>query len=195
MGLAAMSTDPARSGPSLRGKTVDNCELNCKPTEETMAKEKFIIEPHFRLQEWVAEEKGYFKDEGLDYMFRELVQTTDGKHHDKGDKVGAMQSFEEGRAEQRELRLPLDGGRGRLEGQGPALWRCLFGLAFGHFRAAEFADQDTGAARGRADFGRLPVGQPLRDHPGARTLHAARQDQSDVRRRHAVRAARQSAGR
>ena len=21
---------------------------------------KFIIEPHFRLQEWVAEEKGYF---------------------------------------------------------------------------------------------------------------------------------------
>ena len=31
-----------------------------------MAKEKFIIEPHFRLHEWVAEEKGYFKDEGLD---------------------------------------------------------------------------------------------------------------------------------
>ena len=32
---------------------------------------KFIIEPHFRLQEWVAEEKGYFRDEGLDYEFRE----------------------------------------------------------------------------------------------------------------------------
>jgi hypothetical protein len=62
-----------------------------------MAKEKFIIEPHFRLQEWVAEEKGYFKDEELDYTFREMVQKTDGKHHDKGDKVGAMQSFEEGR--------------------------------------------------------------------------------------------------
>ena len=40
---------------------------------------KFIIEPHFRLQEWVAEEKGYFKAQGLDYDFRELVQTTDGK--------------------------------------------------------------------------------------------------------------------
>ena len=25
---------------------------------------KFIIEPHFRLQEWVAEEKGYFRAEG-----------------------------------------------------------------------------------------------------------------------------------
>jgi hypothetical protein len=59
---------------------------------------KFIIEPHFRLQEWVAEEKGYFKAEGLDYEFRELVQSTDGKIHDKGDKVGAYQSLEKGRA-------------------------------------------------------------------------------------------------
>jgi hypothetical protein len=57
----------------------------------------FIIEPHFRLQEWIAEEKGYFKDEGLDYIFRELVQSTDGKIHDKGNKVGAYQSFEAGR--------------------------------------------------------------------------------------------------
>jgi hypothetical protein len=24
-----------------------------------MTEKKFIIEPHFRLQEWVAEEKGY----------------------------------------------------------------------------------------------------------------------------------------
>lgn len=62
-----------------------------------MSKQKFIIEPHFRLQEWIAEEKGYFKQEGLDYIFRELVQSTDAKIHDKGDKVGAFQSFEEGR--------------------------------------------------------------------------------------------------
>ena len=40
---------------------------------------KFVIEPHFRLQEWVAEEKGYFAAEGLDYVFRELVQATDGQ--------------------------------------------------------------------------------------------------------------------
>jgi hypothetical protein len=62
-----------------------------------MAEPKFIVEPHFRLQEWVAEEKGYFKDEGLDYVFQELIQSTDGAHHDKGDKVGAYQSFERGR--------------------------------------------------------------------------------------------------
>lgn len=59
---------------------------------------RFIIQPHFRLQEWVAEEKDYFRDEGLDYIFREEVQSTDGKIHDKGDKVGAYQSFEEGRS-------------------------------------------------------------------------------------------------
>ena len=58
---------------------------------------KFVIQPHFRLQEWVAEEKGYFKDEGLEYIFREEVQKTDGKVHDKGAKVGAYQSLEEGR--------------------------------------------------------------------------------------------------
>ncbi len=58
---------------------------------------KFLIEPHFRLQEWVAEEKGYFRAEGLDYEFRELVRASGGKIHAKGDKVGAFQSFEEGR--------------------------------------------------------------------------------------------------
>ncbi len=58
---------------------------------------KFLIEPHFRLQEWVAEEKDYFRKEGLDYEFRELVRATSGQIHDKGNKVGAFQSFEEGR--------------------------------------------------------------------------------------------------
>jgi NitT/TauT family transport system substrate-binding protein len=31
--------------------------------------EKFVIQPHGRLQEWIAHEKGYFRDEGLDYEF------------------------------------------------------------------------------------------------------------------------------
>lgn len=62
-----------------------------------MGKETFIIEPHFRLQEWVAEEKGYFKQEGLDYIFRETVQSSDGAAHQLGDKVGAFQTFERGR--------------------------------------------------------------------------------------------------
>ena len=57
---------------------------------------KFIIEPHFRLQEWVAEEKGYFTAEGLDYVFQEQVRSTDGRIHDQGQKVGAYQMFEKG---------------------------------------------------------------------------------------------------
>jgi hypothetical protein len=58
---------------------------------------KFVIQPHFRLHEWVAEEKGYFKDEGLEYVFQETVQSTGGKAHDSGNKSGAMQTFEKGR--------------------------------------------------------------------------------------------------
>jgi hypothetical protein len=58
---------------------------------------KFVIEPHFRLQEWVAEEKDYFRKEGLEYEFREMVRKTDGKIHDKGAKVGAFQAIEQGR--------------------------------------------------------------------------------------------------
>ena len=58
---------------------------------------KFVIEPHFRLQEWVAEEKGYFRAEGLDYEFKEFIRASGGAHHVKGDKVGAFQSIEKGR--------------------------------------------------------------------------------------------------
>ena len=62
-----------------------------------MAKEKFVIAPHMRLHEWVAEEKGYFADEGLEYEFAEQLQSKDGKVHDLGNSVGAFQTFEKGR--------------------------------------------------------------------------------------------------
>jgi hypothetical protein len=51
------------------------------------------------LQEWIAEEKGYFTAEGLDYEFREHIRSTGGQHHDKGgQREGAYQSFERGRS-------------------------------------------------------------------------------------------------
>jgi hypothetical protein len=66
--------------------------------EVALTAEKFVIQPHFRLQEWVAEEKGYFRDEGLDYVFEETVRSTDGRSHDQGGtKSGAYQTFERGR--------------------------------------------------------------------------------------------------
>jgi len=60
---------------------------------------KFVISPHFRLQEWVAEEKGYFKAEGLDYEFRDNYGAGDAaKKHATPNKIGAFQSIEQGRA-------------------------------------------------------------------------------------------------
>lgn len=59
---------------------------------------KFLIESHFRLHEWVAEEKGYFEQVGLDYEFNELIRSTGGSHHTTPNKVGAFQSIEKGRA-------------------------------------------------------------------------------------------------
>jgi hypothetical protein len=58
---------------------------------------KFAIAPHMRLQEWVAEEKGYFKAEGLDYDYIDELTSKEGKKHDLGRMVGAYQTFERGR--------------------------------------------------------------------------------------------------
>src|SRR3954462_10193289 len=64
----------------------------------------FRIQSHGRLQEWVAEEKGYFQDEGLDYEF--LVRRAEGWSASVQDAEsappqvvrGAFESFEAGRA-------------------------------------------------------------------------------------------------
>jgi len=62
---------------------------------------KFIIQPHGRLQEWIAHERGYFREEGLDYEFvpgpsyYSTKQTgTDGKVKDVIS--GAFESYREG---------------------------------------------------------------------------------------------------
>ncbi len=58
------------------------------------------IMPHGRLQEWVADEKGFFTAEGLEYSF--LVEGDYGIHtvrrDDKGEvKTGAFKTFQAGR--------------------------------------------------------------------------------------------------
>jgi ABC-type nitrate/sulfonate/bicarbonate transport system substrate-binding protein len=58
---------------------------------------KFVIAPHMRLHEWVAEEKGYFAHEGLDYQFHEALPSKEAQNHNLGDRVGAFQTFEKGR--------------------------------------------------------------------------------------------------
>jgi hypothetical protein len=57
----------------------------------------FVIAPHFRLQEWVAEEKGYFAVEALQYEFRETMDSRDARSHHVGNQIGAYQTLESGR--------------------------------------------------------------------------------------------------
>ena len=64
---------------------------------------KFRIQSHGRLQEWVAEEKGYFKDAGLDYEFLVKpivtwtadIETVESAPADI--QRGAFESIEDGR--------------------------------------------------------------------------------------------------
>ena len=61
---------------------------------------KFVIQPHGRLQEWIAHEKGYFSDEGLDYEFRSGPSAASQKVVDASGKVsdlmaGAFESYKD----------------------------------------------------------------------------------------------------
>ena len=62
---------------------------------------KFTIQPHGRLQEWIAHEKGYFRDEGLDYEFRPGLSANSQKALDPSGKLaetrfGAFEAYEQG---------------------------------------------------------------------------------------------------
>jgi ABC-type nitrate/sulfonate/bicarbonate transport system substrate-binding protein len=62
----------------------------------------FIIQPHGRLQEWIAHDKGYFRDAGLDYEFVHGGAYHSSKQTDAAGKVGdvisgAFESYKQGR--------------------------------------------------------------------------------------------------
>jgi NitT/TauT family transport system substrate-binding protein len=64
--------------------------------------EKFTIQPHGRLQEWIAHEKGYFREAGLDYEFRGGLSAERKKAVDASGKIvdvfsGAFESYQEGK--------------------------------------------------------------------------------------------------
>ena len=65
---------------------------------------KFVVQSHGRLQEWVAEEHGYFRDEGLDYEFvvsKPAIRSANvAGAEDAPTEVrrGAFESYEKGRA-------------------------------------------------------------------------------------------------
>lgn len=66
---------------------------------------KFTIQPHGRLNDWVAEEMGYFKDEGLDYFlnvdasYKSVPQLAEALEADapiKDNLFGAFERYAEG---------------------------------------------------------------------------------------------------
>src|SRR6185312_3749677 len=57
---------------------------------------KFLIEPHYRLQEWIAEDKGYFKAAGLDYEFRRKGFEP-ARRNPARESYGVYQVIEQGR--------------------------------------------------------------------------------------------------
>jgi hypothetical protein len=65
----------------------------------------FIVNPHGRLQEWVADEKGYFKDAGLEnytlsahsILTKNSTKQVHATSQVEDNKVGAYQSYESGR--------------------------------------------------------------------------------------------------
>src|SRR5678816_4609714 len=72
-------------------------------TERDLLMAKFRIQSHGRLQEWVAEEKGYFKAEGLEHEFlvTPIVTWSAGAHRVESApeeiQRGAFESIEAGR--------------------------------------------------------------------------------------------------
>jgi hypothetical protein len=63
---------------------------------------KFTIQPHGRLQEWIAHENGYFRAAGLDYEFRGGLSAQRKKEVDAGGKIvdvfsGAFESYQQGK--------------------------------------------------------------------------------------------------
>jgi len=63
---------------------------------------KFTIQPHGRLQEWIAHENGYFRAAGLDYEFRGGLSAQRKKEVDTSGKIvdvfsGAFESYQRGK--------------------------------------------------------------------------------------------------
>jgi NitT/TauT family transport system substrate-binding protein len=90
---------------------------------------KFRIQSHGRLQEWVAEEKGYFRDAGLDYEFfvkpivtwTADIETVESAPEDI--QRGAFESIEDGRgcnlsaACHWTVNMAASGGHGKMWGR------------------------------------------------------------------------------
>ena len=162
---------------------------------------KFRIQSHGRLQEWVAEEKGYFKDEGLDYEFLVKpivtwtadIETVESAPEDI--QRGAFESIEDGRgcnvsaACHWTVNMAASAGHGKM-----------WGRAYSVSPSGIFVAPDSPIESPRISptfrYRRLPLRQSLFDFAGARAVFKARRNQAALRRSAArpLGVARRSAG-
>src|SRR5262249_17264440 len=82
-----------------RAREKNDCGRDHAARRATMA--KFTIQPHGRLQEWIAHANGYFRDEGLDYEFKGGLSAERTRQLDAAGKVvdvlsGAFESYRAG---------------------------------------------------------------------------------------------------
>ena len=101
---------------------------------------KFRIQSHGRLQEWVAEEKGYFSEEGLDYEFLVKPIATWSSEIESTESApaevqrGAFESIEDGRGCNLSLachwtvNMAASAGHGKMYTKGTPLRRQVFML-------------------------------------------------------------------
>src|ERR1700727_2259767 len=127
---------------------------------------KFVVSPHFRLQEWVAEQKNYFTAEGLDYEFREALDSRSSHGHQLGDKVGAYQTLEAGRTCNVSAACHWTMNVAASNGHGKLYPDCYSVSPCGVF-VPSTSSVKTPADLVGVPLGRLPIGEPLRDHSGA----------------------------
>ena len=143
---------------------------------------KFVISPHFRLHEWVAEEKGYFRAEGLDYEFRNVFET-----HAVPDKVGAHTSFAKGRDTNVSCACHWTVNVAASQGHGK-----LYADAYSVSPAAVFVPPESPIKEPRELAG-VPISVGHQSGSHYSTIQAleqylqARGDQALLRRRHPVR--------
>ena len=152
---------------------------------------KFVIQPHGRLQEWVAEERGYFTEEGLDYEFAtewfagdtrttSAVQSTDEASHEL--KSGALEDMEQGRACDVSGACHWAVNEAATKASGK-MWGNAYSVSpAGILRRSGLGVPAPPGPRGSSGRRRLPLRQPLFGDPGLVVGPGPVRDHHDLRR-------------
>ena len=151
---------------------------------------KFIIEPHFRLQEWVAEEKGYFKRRRprLRLPASSCSRPT-ARSTTRATRSAPIRSFEEGRKSDVSCACHWTVNVAASSGHGK-LYADVYSVA----PSGIFVPADS-AVKTPEDLAGVPISVGYQSGSHYSTIqaleayHAGRQDQPVVQRRHAVQAA------